>query len=199
MSHISKLFHFQNKCNYRAQSVSQFSQTVMSESLRTHRLQLTRLPCPSPTIRTSTNSCPLSQWSHPTISSFIVPLSPCLNLSQHQGLFQWVSSHQVAKVLDLSASVLPLNIQDWFPLGLTRSPCCPRDSQDSSLLRSLNGPGPGGPESTNKKVKERERGWYSLVYEESQWSPKHGACSVHEGIRRPLKGLKAQSAFSRGS
>ena len=157
-----------NKCNNRAQSVSQFSGTVMSESLQTHRLQLARLPCPSPTIGTSTNSCPLSQWCHPTISSFVVPFSSCLNLSQNQGLFQWVSSPQVGKVLELSASVLPMNIQDWFPLGSTGSPCCSRDSQDSSLLRSFNGAEPGGPESTDKKVKVRERGWYSLVYTERQ-------------------------------
>ena len=120
------------KCNYRAQPVSQFSQTVMSKSLQPHGLQLARLPCPSPTTRTTTNSCPLSQRCHPTISSFIAPFSSCLNLSQHQGLFQWVSSHQVAKVLELSTSVLPMKIQDGFPLGLTGSPCCPRDSQDAS-------------------------------------------------------------------
>ena len=64
------------------------------------------------------------------------------------------------------------------------------------LLRSFNGPEPGGPESTDEKVKERKRGWYSLVYSESQWSPWHGACSVHEGFRCPLDGVKA---FSSGS
>ena len=76
------------------------------------------------------------QPSHPP--SFSSP--PAFNLSQHQGLFKWVSSsHQVAKVLEfqlqfqhVSASVLPMNIQDRFPLGLTGSPCSPRDSQESS-------------------------------------------------------------------
>ena len=65
------------------------------------------------------NSCPLSQWCHPTISSSVVPFSSSLNLSQHQGLFKWVSSsHQVTKSIGVSASpsVLPANIQDWFPL-----------------------------------------------------------------------------------
>ena len=84
------------------------------------RLQHARLPCPSPTPRTCSNSCPLSRWCHPTISSSVVPFSPRFNLSQHQGLFQWVSSsHQVAKVIGVSASasVLPMNIQDWSPLG----------------------------------------------------------------------------------
>ena len=69
------------------------------------------------------------QLSHPLSS----PSAPAFNLSQHQGLFQCVgSSHQVAKVLGASVSVLPMNIQGWFPLGwLVRSPCSPRDSQES--------------------------------------------------------------------
>ena len=85
-------------------------------------LQHARLPCPSPTPRAYSNSCPLSLWCHPTISSSVVPSSSCLNLSQHQGLFQWVSSsHQVAKSAGVSASAsdLPMYVQDWFTLGLT--------------------------------------------------------------------------------
>jgi len=67
----------------------------------THGLQHARLPCPSPTPRACSNSCPLSRWYHSTISSSVVPSPPAFNLSQHQGLFQWVgSSHQVAKVLE---------------------------------------------------------------------------------------------------
>ena len=100
----------------------QFSCSVMSDSLRPHGLQHARLPCPSPTPRAYSNSCPLSQWCHPTISSSVIPFSAHLQSFQHQGLFQWVSSsHQVAKVLGVSASpsVLPMNIQDWFPLGWT--------------------------------------------------------------------------------
>ena len=61
-----------------------------------------RPPCPSPTPRVHPNPCPLDQWCHPTISSSVVPSPPALNLSQHRGLFQWVSSsHQVAKILEL--------------------------------------------------------------------------------------------------
>ena len=80
----------------------QFSHSVMSNYLRPHGLQHTRLPCPSPTPGAySDASSPSSQWCHPTFSSSVGPFSSHLNLSQHQGLFQWVSaSHQVAKVLE---------------------------------------------------------------------------------------------------
>ena len=79
----------------------QFSCSVMSDSLRPHELQHTRSPCPSPTPGVYSNSCPSSQWCHPTISCSVVPFSSCFSLSQHQGLFKWVSSlHQVAKVLE---------------------------------------------------------------------------------------------------
>ena len=76
----------------------------MSSSLRPHGLQHTRLPCPSPTPGACSNSCPSSQWwtHYPTISPSVIPFSSCLNLSQNQGLSQWVSSsHQVAEVLEL--------------------------------------------------------------------------------------------------
>ena len=79
----------------------QFTSSVMSDSLRPHGLQHARLPCPSPTPRVHSNLCPMSWWCHPTISSSVVPSPPALNLFQHQGLFQWVSSsHQVAQVLE---------------------------------------------------------------------------------------------------
>ena len=88
----------------------QFSCSVMSDSLLPHGLQHARLPCPSPTPRVYSNSCPLSQWCHLTISSFVVPSPPAFNLSQHQGLFQRVSSwHQVAKILEISFSISPSN------------------------------------------------------------------------------------------
>ena len=98
-----------------------FSCSIVSNSLQSHGLQHARPPCPSPTPRDCLNSCPSSRWCHPTISSSVVPSPPAFNLSQHQGLFQWVSSsHQVAKVgVSASASVLPTNIQVWFPLGWT--------------------------------------------------------------------------------
>ena len=77
-----------------------FSHSVISNSLWPHGLQHTRPPCSSPTPRVYSNSCPLSRWCHPTISSSVVPFYSAFNLSQHQGLFKWVSSsHQVAKVL----------------------------------------------------------------------------------------------------
>ena len=74
-----------------------FSCLVMSDSLWPHGLQYARLPCPSLSPRLCSNSCPLSEWCHP-----LLPTSPALNLSQHEGHFQWIgSSHQVAKVLEL--------------------------------------------------------------------------------------------------
>ena len=79
----------------------QFSCSVMTNSLRPRGLQYARPPCPSPTPRIYSNSCPLSQWCHPTISYSFTTSPPAFNLSQHQALFQWVSSlHQVAKVLE---------------------------------------------------------------------------------------------------
>ena len=76
-------------------------------TLRPHRVQHARLPCPSPTPRACSNSCPSSHWCHPTISSSVVPFSSCL-----QWLFQWVSySHQVARVLELQ---LQLQTFQWI-------------------------------------------------------------------------------------
>ena len=74
-----------------------FCHSVMSDSLWPHGLHHTRLVCPSLSPRVCSNSCPLSRWCHPSISSLSPPSPPALNLSQHQGLFQWVScTHQVA-------------------------------------------------------------------------------------------------------
>ena len=79
----------------------QFSHSVVSDSLRPNSLQHARPPCPSPTPGACSNSCPSSQWCHPTSSPSVVPFSSAFNLSQHQGLFQGVSSsHQLAKVLE---------------------------------------------------------------------------------------------------
>ena len=89
----------------------------MSDSLQSHGLQHTRVPCPSPSPGVCSNSCPLSWWCLPTISSSFVPFSSCLQSFPASGFFQWVSfSYQVAK--GAWASVLPMNIQGWFPLGL---------------------------------------------------------------------------------
>ena len=81
-------------------TVSQFSRSVVSNSLQPHESQHARPPCPSPTPGVHSNSHPSSQWCHPAISSSVVLFS-CSNPSQHQSLFQWVnSSHEVAKVLE---------------------------------------------------------------------------------------------------
>ena len=88
-------FLLNNKVN---QSPVQFSGSVVSDSLQPHGLKHTRLPCPSPTPGACSNSCPSNCWYRPTISS---PSPPAVSLSQHRGLFQWVSSsHQVARVLE---------------------------------------------------------------------------------------------------
>ena len=81
--------------------------TQSCPTLRLHGLQHARLPCPSLSPGTCLNSCPLSRWCHPTISSSVIPSPHAFNLSQHQGLFQWVRSlHQVPKVLKLSHPML---------------------------------------------------------------------------------------------
>ena len=102
--------------------ISQFSHSVVSDSLWPHGLQYVRPPCPSPTPGAYSNSCPLSRWCHPTISSSVVPFSsrlqsfPALGSSQMSQLF--TSGGQSIGV-SASASVLPMNIRDWFPLGWT--------------------------------------------------------------------------------
>ena len=113
----------------------QFSRSVMSDSLWSHGLQHARLACPSPTPRVYSNPCPLSWWCHPTISSSVDPFSHLQSFSA-SGSFQisqlFASGGQSIGVSALT-SVLPMNIQDWFPLGWTGwSPCSSRDSQESS-------------------------------------------------------------------
>ena len=84
----------------------QFSCSVVTDSLWPHGLQHTRLPCPSPTSGAYSNSCPSSQWCHPTVYPLSSPSPPTFNLSQHQGLFQWISSsHEVTQSIGVSASV----------------------------------------------------------------------------------------------
>ena len=97
--------------------ISQFSRSVMFSSLWPHGLQHARLPCPSSTPRVYSDSCPLSQWCHPTISSSVIPQSfPASGSFQMSHLF--TSGGQSIGV-SASASVLPMNTQDWSPLGLT--------------------------------------------------------------------------------
>ena len=123
----------------------QFSCSVMFDSLQLHELQHARPPCPSPTPRIHSNSCPLSRWCHPAISSSVVSFSSCpqsfpasesFPMSQ---LFSWGGQSIGVSAL---ASVLPNNTQDWSPLEWTGwSPCSPRDSQESSptpQFKSIN-------------------------------------------------------------
>ena len=100
----------------------QFSSSVMSNSLRPHGLQHIRLPCPSPTPEAYSNSCPLSWWCHPTISSSVVPFSYSLQSFPASGSFpmsQFFPSGGQSFGASASASDLPVNTQDWFPFGLT--------------------------------------------------------------------------------
>ena len=108
-------------------SVSQFSHSVMPDSLRPHGLQYTRFHCPSPTPRACSNSCPLSQWCHPPISSSVIPFSSCLQSFPASGSFlmsQFFESESMTKVLELQLHINPSNEYsglisfgiDWFDL-----------------------------------------------------------------------------------
>ena len=94
----------------------------MSDSLPSHGLQPTRLPCPSSSPGACSNSCPLNQWCHPSISSSVIPFSSCLQsfpASESFLMSQFFASGGQSIRASASSSVLPMNIQDWFPLGLT--------------------------------------------------------------------------------
>ena len=114
----------------------QFSHSVLSDSLRPHGLQHTRLPCPSPFPEACSNSFPSSRWCHPTNSSSVVPFSSCPQSFPAAGSFQmsqFFASGGQSIGVTASALVLPMNIQDWFHLGWTGwSRWNPRDSQKSS-------------------------------------------------------------------
>ena len=96
--------------------------SVASDSLQPHGMQHDKFPCLSPTLRAYSNSCPLSQWCHSTVSSSVIPFSSNLQYFPASGSFQmnqlFTSGGQSIGVSS-SASVLPVNIQDWFPLRLT--------------------------------------------------------------------------------
>ena len=100
----------------------QFSHSVVSDSLWPHGLQHVRLPHPSPAPGACSNPCPLSKWCHPAISSSVIPFSSCLQSFPGSGSFlmsQFFASGSQSIGVSASASVLPMNIQDWFPLGWT--------------------------------------------------------------------------------
>ena len=97
--------------------VAQFSCSVVFDSLQSHRLQQARLPCQSPTPRACSNSSPWSRWCHPTISSSVIPFSFHLQSFLASGSFQmsWFFTSGGQSIgVSASASVLPMNIQDWF-------------------------------------------------------------------------------------
>ena len=100
----------------------QFSRSVVSDSLQPHESQHARLPCPSPTPGVHSNSCPLSRWCHPAVSSSVIPFSSCpQSLPESESfpvsqLFAWGGQSIEVSAL---ASFLPKNAQDWFPLGWT--------------------------------------------------------------------------------
>jgi len=123
----------------------QFSYSVVSDSLWPHEPQHARPHCPSPTLGIYSNSCPLSQWCHPAISSSVIPFSSCPQSLPASGsfhmsqLFAW-GGQSIG--VSASTSVLPWNTQDWSPLGwLVGSSCSPRNSQKSSpkpQFKSIN-------------------------------------------------------------
>ena len=100
----------------------QFSRSVMSDSLRPYGLKHASPPCPSPTPRVYSNSCPLSHRCHPTISSYVVPLSSCLQSFPASGSFQmsqFFTAGGQSIGVSASISLLPMNIQDWSSLEWT--------------------------------------------------------------------------------
>ena len=113
-----------------------FSCLVRSNYLQPHGLQHARLPCPSLSPRVCSNSCPLSWWCHPTTSSSVIPFSSCPQPFPASASFpiSWLFASCGQSIeASASASGLPMNIQDWFPLGLTDLiSCCPGDSKKSS-------------------------------------------------------------------
>ena len=124
---------------------SQFSCSVVSDSLQPHESQHARPPCPSPTPGLHPNSCPSSRWCHPAISSSVIPFSFCPQSLPASGSFpvsQLFTSGGQSIGVSASTSISPMNTQDWFLLGcLVGSPCSPRDSQESSptpQFKSIN-------------------------------------------------------------
>ena len=133
-----------------------FSQSVMIDILQPYGLQHTRFPCPSLSLKICLSSYPLSQWCHLTISSSVIPCSSCLQAFPKSECFpmsQIFASGGQRIGASASSSVFPMSIQGWFPEyswytnlvilkpGFGWSPCCPRDSQESSSapqFKSIN-------------------------------------------------------------
>ena len=115
-------YKFQTVCDIILLSSVQFSHSVVSDSLRPSELQQARLSCPSPTPRAYPNSCPSSQWCHPPILSSVIPFSSHLQSFPASGSFlvsHFFASGGQSIGVSASVSVLPMNIQDWFPFRWT--------------------------------------------------------------------------------
>ena len=113
---------------------------VVSDPLQSHGLKHARLTCLSPTPGVYSNSCPLRWWCHPTISSSVKPFSSCLQSFPASGSFQmsqFFASGGQSVGVSASASILPMNIQDWFPLGWT-DPLAVQRTLKSLLFKNIN-------------------------------------------------------------
>ena len=119
----------------------QFSRSVMSDTLRPHGLQHTRLPCPSPTLWAYSNSCPLSWWCHPTISSSVNSFSSCLQSFTTSGSFsrsQFFASGGQSIRVSASESVFSMNIQGWFSFSIDWSDLLAVQGTLKNLLQCHN-------------------------------------------------------------
>ena len=120
---ICQIFYFNSLISERISKIFssvQFSHSVMSNSLRPQGLQDARAPCPSPTPGVYSNSCPLSRWCHPTVSSSVFPFSSHVQSFPAWGSFQMSQFFASGgQSIGVSASILPMNAQAWFPLGWT--------------------------------------------------------------------------------
>ena len=166
----------------------QFSHSVMSDSLRPHELQHTRPPCPSPTPRVHPNSCPSSRWCHLAISSSVIPFSSCPQSLPASGsfpmsqLFAW-GGQSIG--VSASASILPMNTQDWSPLGWTAAAAAAVKSLQSCLtLRPIDGSPPGFP-SLGFSRQEHRNGlpFPSPMHESEKWK---WSCSVVSDSSDPI-------------
>ena len=123
IKYIKTMYQTYQNIKFYVFSSVQFSPSVVSNSLQPHELQHARPPCPSPSPGVYSNSCPSSQWCHPAISSSVVPFSSCPQSLPTSGsfpmsqLFTWGGQRSTG--VSASVSVLPMNIQDWSPLGWT--------------------------------------------------------------------------------
>ena len=122
MSNFYFSFHKDLPLKMEPRDLVQFSHSVVSNCLRHHGLKHSRLPCPSPTSGACSSLCPSNRWCHPTISSSVVPFSSCFQsfpASRSFPMSQFFESGGQSIGVSASTSVLPMNIQDLFPLGLT--------------------------------------------------------------------------------